>query len=439
MIKKRKVVTHQKYMRSRFMLNKWHLLVQKKKYIPQEFFFWLSCIQQFYFSQRTFFCTSSFAKRITLRNKKSFLNKENSIPYTNAKIIWQKKIAFIKKKPFFKKTAMLNHLISKKTNHNLIFLTLLSKTQFLKKLPKITLARLFLWKRMAQKKKTLAKKNKPKTSFNKQELFYRSSYRLNYRKLLYFSTGVKLTYLFEDLIRKYFTLKVKVKVCWPLSQFKNLKFYRLVYPKYKHRHKGKKTVFLKIQNKKNLVRKKYFYIGYNTRHLKFKDAKSLSSLAPNQHGKKIILSFWQKGRKKKNKYLMLKTKNVALKSEKRLSWSSKAFFTSGLITTLTLFVKYLNPQPVVDHLAKIIGGTKKHVATLKLIETILRTFHLKRGLGYRIALIGRINGANKSRTIYLRKLNRNRSRQNFSKNVNFALAHARATIGSFAIKLWVYA
>ena len=53
------------------------------------------------------------------------------------------------------------------------------------------------------------------------------------------------------------------------------------------------------------------------------------------------------------------------------------------------------------------------MATLKLIETILRTFHLKRGLGYRIALIGRINGANKSRTIYLRKLNRNRSRQNF--------------------------
>ncbi len=106
-----------------------------------------------------------------------------------------------------------------------------------------------------------------------------------------------------------------------------------------------------------------------------------------------------------------------------------------MITTLTLFVKYLDPQPVVDHLAKIIGSTKKHVATLKLIETILRTFHLKRGLGYRIALIGRINGANKSRTLYLRKLNRNRSRQSFSKNVNFALAHARATIGTFAIKL----
>ena len=90
---------------------------------------------------------------------------------------------------------------------------------------------------------------------------------------------------------------------------------------------------------------------------------------------------------------------------------------------------------MVDHLAKIIGATKKHMVVLRQIELILRTFHLKRGLGYRIALIGRINGANKSRTVYLRKLNRNRSRQSFSQDVNFAFAHAKATIGAFAIKL----
>ena len=75
------------------------------------------------------------------------------------------------------------------------------------------------------------------------------------------------------------------------------------------------------------------------------------------------------------------------------------------------------------------------MVVLRQIELILRTFNLKRGLGYRIALIGRINGANKSRTLYLRKLNRNRSRQSFSQDVNFALAHAKATIGAFAIKL----
>ena len=60
---------------------------------------------------------------------------------------------------------------------------------------------------------------------------------------------------------------------------------------------------------------------------------------------------------------------------------------------------------------------------------------MKRGIGYRIALTGRIDGANKSRTLYLRKLNRSRARQTFSKNVNFAMAHARANIGVFSIKL----
>jgi hypothetical protein len=69
------------------------------------------------------------------------------------------------------------------------------------------------------------------------------------------------------------------------------------------------------------------------------------------------------------------------------------------------------------------------------VEKVLQTKRMKRGFGYRIALIGRINGATKSRTLYLRKLKQNRSRQTFSKNVKFAMAHARATIGSFNIKV----
>ena len=88
-----------------------------------------------------------------------------------------------------------------------------------------------------------------------------------------------------------------------------------------------------------------------------------------------------------------------------------------------------------DQLAKIIGDTKKHALVLKIIKTILRTLRLKRGVGYRIALVGRINGANKSRIIYLKKLNRNRSRQTFLKNVNFAMSQAQATIGAFGVKV----
>jgi len=108
---------------------------------------------------------------------------------------------------------------------------------------------------------------------------------------------------------------------------------------------------------------------------------------------------------------------------------------SNLTSSLTLFAKYLEVQPLADYLAKIIGDTKKHALILKIIKAVLRTVQFKRGIGYRIALVGRINGANKSRTLYLKKLNRNRSRQTFSKNVNFAMAQARATIGAFGVKI----
>jgi ribosomal protein S3 len=70
-----------------------------------------------------------------------------------------------------------------------------------------------------------------------------------------------------------------------------------------------------------------------------------------------------------------------------------------------------------------------------MLEGILHTIQMKRGVGYRIALTGRINGANKSHTLYLKKLNRSRTRQTFSKNVNFAMAQARASIGTFSIKI----
>ena len=114
---------------------------------------------------------------------------------------------------------------------------------------------------------------------------------------------------------------------------------------------------------------------------------------------------------------------------------AKIPFVPNLMGTLTLFAKYLDPQPLADHLARILGETKRHSSVLKLLETALRTLHFKRGLGYRVALTGRINGAKKTRTFYLAKLRRHRPRQTFDKNVNFALAHARATIGTFGVKI----
>lgn len=114
---------------------------------------------------------------------------------------------------------------------------------------------------------------------------------------------------------------------------------------------------------------------------------------------------------------------------------TKVPFMSNLISTLTIFAKYLDPQPLADHIAAIIGATKRHGSVLKLLETALRMLNFRRGIGYRIALTGRINGAKKTRTFYLAKLKRERPRQTFDKNVNFATTQARATIGAFGVKI----
>ena len=118
---------------------------------------------------------------------------------------------------------------------------------------------------------------------------------------------------------------------------------------------------------------------------------------------------------------------------------SKQKFMPNLISTLMVFAKYLNPQPLSDHLAEIVGDTKKHANILKMMKVILRTIHFKRGLGYQIKLSGRINGRNKRKRFNLDKLNRRRSRQTFSNMVNSAFSQAGASIGAFGIKMLSYA
>lgn len=179
----------------------------------------------------------------------------------------------------------------------------------------------------------------------------------------------------------------------------------------KKKHQSKQTKYKKMQDS--------FVFPFKKKFLTYK-------IAPNT---------WIYKSPKKNAYLSRKLKMLQVQGQKRLHWAAKARFMSDLVTTLTLFAKYLDPQPLAEALAKVIGSTKKHVSTLKLVETVLRTLNFKRGVGYRICLTGRANGAEKSNVLYLRKLNRNRPRQTFSKNVNFAMAQARATIGTFGIKV----
>lgn len=305
---------------------------------------------------------------------------------------------------------------------------------------------------------------------NIKNFSYRLSFKYNYRNHLTIVTNIKLKYLIENLIQQYFSIFGYVKLFWPLRQFKNLKFYRLFFPAYKQKHKRPdlKTKIFPLYLNKNLRLKNKLYLSLRqtTNHLKYNIKSSQAAktrLTYNQVYKKenspkfikkpVPFSlhtsniqslsmnwphFEQKKWEKKNTYLRLKKKVILSQSEKRLNFSSKQPFISNLITTVVHFSKYLDPQPLADHFAKLIGETKKHAHILRFMKDILRTIHLKRGVGYRIALTGRINGKNKSRTFYVRKLKRSRSRQTFLKNVNFARAHARATIGAFSVRIWVY-
>ena len=492
-------------------VQKFQSKLKKKKMKHLQFRFWLNLNQHFGFSQKDAFFLSPVDRRFLLSNKKTFLHWQKTLLSSRQLLLLQRKIWLKKKlkpqrrlgqncfghksqifplhvekkkyiqvkilqkfflKPHFtikqkiflpkcKRETYTRKIILKKQRQSLSYLREVSKTTFFKKAYRITFKQIFLWIRLAQKKKIIRKKTnfyknqKKKFLLRKKQIFYRFSFRQNYRKFLTMTTHVKLKYLLQGLIKNYFKINVSVKLSWPLIQFKNLKFYRLIFPKYKMHVQNKKKISLKISKNKRWQKKKYLYIGKTTNHLKFVTPiwtktktnveKSEKKKTNNKYITKItntqqaiIFNLEKDKMKKKNKYLALKAKLINTKSEQRLAWVSKTPFIPALLTTLTLFVKYLDPQPLADHLAELIGKTKKHAELLKLVESILRTFSLKRGLGYRIALIGRINGANKSKTLYLRKLNRNRSRQNFSKKVNFALAHARALIGTFAVKIWIY-
>jgi ribosomal protein S3 len=103
-----------------------------------------------------------------------------------------------------------------------------------------------------------------------------------------------------------------------------------------------------------------------------------------------------------------------------------------------IFAKYADPQFLANELAKFIKRVKKQNWFLSDVNKILRLIPVKRGFAYKIAIIGRINGATKTRMFSLTKFKQYKSNQNFTKNINFAMAHAKTHIGIFGIKIWVY-
>jgi len=283
--------------------------------------------------QRYPFFSPLFSTKIVLWNKKYLANGTKNMLYNRLNRKFTKKYIPL---------AWVSHLLAKRMKTNSISLNFLPKIQYFQKPKKLTFSRVFLWKRFEQKKKFLNKRKKITTSrksgiyLNKARLMYRIPYKKNYRKFLSLTTNVRLRYLLQDLIKKYFSIDLHVKISWPLSEFKNLKFYRLLFPKYKQRIKNQKISALKIERKNSHLKKKYVYIGQNTIHLKvstnnftirysppIKEKKVSLSLANTKPYANLVLHSWQKKVKKKinilfpkRKFFNPKVKNVCLEPQK---------------------------------------------------------------------------------------------------------------------------
>lgn len=263
------------------------------------------------------------------------------------------------------------------------------------------------------------KKSRYKTKWTKKKKPYlnnwkmRQSFRHNYKSHLKLLIKYQYKLCIQDILTKFFKTKFTIKLVQPLSQFNNLKFFRLVYPL--HRKPISipeyKMNFLHLRNKKS--HKRYIYIGKRSDTI-------------------TRYSF----KKRANYFIKLRQEALVEYTKKRLFSVKRNLLMRTFTPILSLFIKYLNPQLLADHIAKEFERTKRQRRVLFALSTALRAIHFSRAIGYRIAIVGRINSADKSRSYYLTK--KAVSRQNYANKVNFATAHARARIGSFGIKVWIF-
>ena len=295
--------------------------------------------------------------------------------------------------------------------------------------------------------KQLIKKNnknkKKKTTVWKLRESFRNTYKRHTETLIKYQYKLGL----QKILLNYFKMNFEVKITRPLAQFKNLKFLRLVYP---IRNFQRKSATLEVLFKKTLrklsvkentgkninnnkkantiisLRKRYILMGNRSKRFA-----KVNSISTNVHKKNTYVF-----KKKANIFKRLRRQELLNFTQQRLKDVRRKLMIRSFVPIASLFIKYLNPQLLADHIAKEFERTKHHQGIIFGLSQALRSLPFARAKGYRIAIAGRINSASKSRS-YLLKRNV-LVRQDFSKKVNFASSQARARIGSFGIKVWIF-
>lgn len=279
----------------------------------------------------------------------------------------------------------------------------------------------------------------------------------------------------------------EVKIIRPLTQFKNLKLLRLVYPlrRFDRNSRKKQILFKKTFRKLNIktlpqpienikavkakaiknikakanknikavkaeaikakavkaeanntkeikktkskelfaLRKRYILMGNRTKRFAKRNKRHTKSVKKNAY---VF-------RKAANKFKRLRRQELINFSQQRLFNVRRNLIMHSFIPMASLFIKYLNPQLLADHIAKEFEKTKHHKPIIYALSNALRALPFARAKGYRISIVGRINSANKSRSYILKRNVLNR--QDFARKVNFASSHAKARIGAFGIKV----
>ena len=259
---------------------------------------------------------------------------------------------------------------------------------------------------------------------------YRLPYRKNYFHFLQLNTNFRLKYLIQDFIQNYFSLQMEAKIVHTLNEYKNKNYFRLAFPIRK--------------KKRQQLLKKHRSSQWNQKRILLTSRWEIAT----------TLNHKQKINVKKNKIaekdtkILMKEKLLILSEKKRFNRRigndfqrisrSKDFRYQFkyILPTLMEFSQSLEPQLLADVLAKLISKAKKQTWMLNSIKLLLQLIPLPRTIGYKIVLTGRINSKNKTRAIYITK--KQITLQVFSTKMNFAYAQAKARIGTFGLKIWVY-
>lgn len=273
---------------------------------------------------------------------------------------------------------------------------------------------------------------------------YRINFRNTYRKHLRSLLRYRYKFALKTYIKGYIKINFNIKIIQPLIEHKNLKFFRLIFPQKDVKSFNKHWQTQKLQGIKQKVLNKENQEKPNSKSLKTKNnylflglnsVKLVSSIIVNSNPVfKQITNY--RISKRPSFYKKLRQKTIREYAPTIFRNSRNKLLMQSFLPAAVLFIKYLNPQLLADHLAKEFEKTKRHNTVIYAMKAALRSLRFSRAKGYRIAIRGRFNSAEKTRTFCLaRNLV---SCQTFSQKVNFAYAQSRARIGSFGIKVWVF-